>query len=228
MENLEKVIFKKRKIKSRKSIPFKIILVENITDSYLANVARRETIKKYSPNGSSCHQCRQKTLDSKTYCRSSTCIGVRGQFCGPCLGNRYGEDAIKALKDPNWICPPCRGICNCSICRTREGKRPTGILAPLAFRHGHNSVKDFLQSLNGKGEKNNTTDSMVNHIPPKTKIDEGNLLGFIKNSQAVMTRKPYDNEEVFLLGFKNNVPVTNVEYNIIELFDGQICKCMLS
>lgn len=44
--------------------------------------------------------CRQKTLDTKTMCRSGSCVGVRGQFCGPCLKNRYGESAEKALKDP--------------------------------------------------------------------------------------------------------------------------------
>lgn len=65
---------------------------------------------------------------------------------------RYGEDAVKALKDPNWHCPVCRGICNCSFCRAREGKRPTGILAPLAQKEGHKSVKDFLDSLKGEGE----------------------------------------------------------------------------
>lgn len=44
--------------------------------------------------------CRQKTLDTKTICRSGSCVGVRGQFCGPCLKNRYGESAEEALKDP--------------------------------------------------------------------------------------------------------------------------------
>lgn len=50
--------------------------------------------------GSTCHQCRQKTLDTKTYCRSEDCRGIQGQFCGPCLRNRYGEDVRKALIDP--------------------------------------------------------------------------------------------------------------------------------
>ena len=29
-------------------------------------------------------------------------------FCGVCLRNRYGQDARKALKDPDWWCPPCK------------------------------------------------------------------------------------------------------------------------
>lgn len=200
--------------------PFVIVPVESITESYMANIARRDTIKKYSQNGTSCHQCRQKTLDSKTYCRSTTCVGVRGQFCGPCLINRYGEDAAVALRDPNWKCPPCRGICNCSICRTREGKRPTGILAPLAFKYGHNSVKDFLQSLNGKGDIKKDQDNGNVKTTQRNNSDdedEGNLLGFNKDKKAVLSRKPKPDEDVSLIGFKNGQPITNVEYNVVSL-----------
>lgn len=52
------------------------------------------------PQGNTCHQCRQKTIDTKTVCRNQSCGGVRGQFCGPCLRNRYGEDVRSALLDP--------------------------------------------------------------------------------------------------------------------------------
>lgn len=64
------------------------------------------------PQGNTCHQCRQKTIDTKTVCRNQSCGGVRGQFCGPCLRNRYGEDVRSALLDPvgaeivfilNWV-----------------------------------------------------------------------------------------------------------------------------
>lgn len=64
---------------------------------------------------------------------------------------RYGENAREALLDPEWECPPCRGLCNCSICRTRDGKRPTGILAPTVQQEGFTSVKDFLLNLAEKG-----------------------------------------------------------------------------
>lgn len=151
---MEKVIYRKSQSfynKPNTTTPF--VSVENITEEYLNNIASKVIYKKYSSSdGTSCHQCRQKTTDSKTYCRSGNCIGVRGQFCGVCLKNRYGEDAREALLDSNWQCPPCRGLCNCSICRTRQGKRPTGILAPLAFQYGHKSVKDLLLSLKGEGE----------------------------------------------------------------------------
>ena len=94
-----------------------ILMPEDITDEMLANVADRVSDKVYSHDGTTCHQCRQKTTDVKTVCRSGNCAGVRGYFCGVCLLNRYGQDAREALKDPNWMCPPCMDVCNCSICR---------------------------------------------------------------------------------------------------------------
>lgn len=74
---------------------------EEITQRMLDNIAEKATGKDYdAKNGTSCHQCRQKTRDTKTVCRSGECIGVRGQFCGPCLKGRYGESAFEALQDP--------------------------------------------------------------------------------------------------------------------------------
>jgi hypothetical protein len=71
-----------------------------------------------------------------------------------CLQNRYGEDARVALKDPAWTCPPCRDICNCSLCRSRRGKCPTGQLIYTAEANGFKSAKDYLEYLDGrKGAK---------------------------------------------------------------------------
>ncbi|XP_059434671.1 uncharacterized protein LOC132167677 isoform X2 [Corylus avellana] len=81
----------------------------------------------YDPvKGKTCHQCRQKTLGQHTHCIK--CNLVQGQFCGDCLYMRYGENVIEANQNPNWICPVCRGICNCSLCRQGKGWMPTGSL----------------------------------------------------------------------------------------------------
>lgn len=121
---------------------------EDITEEELKMVADHSTGKVYDQAyGTTCHQCRQKTLDMKTICRNPNCSGVRGFFCGPCLRNRYGEDVRAALKNPEWICPPCRGNCNCSICRNRQGKRATGILVHLAHEYGYSNVSEYLESL---------------------------------------------------------------------------------
>ncbi|XP_061893684.1 cell division cycle-associated protein 7-like [Entelurus aequoreus] len=136
------------------SKPHIIRPVEDITEDQLQLVADNMTDKVYNRvTGSTCHQCRQKTVDTKTCCRHQECRGIQGQFCGPCLRNRYGEDIRKALLDPDWTCPPCRGICNCSFCRLREGRCPTGILFPLAQYHGFSDVHSYLRSLQHKAKR---------------------------------------------------------------------------
>lgn len=125
-----------------------LLMPEHVTPKMLANISYSSTGKVYNTStGTTCHQCRQKTVDQKTICRSGECSGVRGMFCGRCLQNRYGEEAEAALMNPNWSCPPCRGFCNCSICRNRNGKGATGILIHLAQSKGYDNVKDYLVSL---------------------------------------------------------------------------------
>ncbi|KAJ7398036.1 Cell division cycle-associated protein 7 [Pitangus sulphuratus] len=122
--------------------------VEDITEEELNNICGSAKEKVYNrAMGSTCHQCRQKTTDTKTNCRNPDCVGVRGQFCGPCLRNRYGESVRTALLDPTWRCPPCRGICNCSFCRQRDGRCATGVLVYLAKYHGFDNVHAYLKSL---------------------------------------------------------------------------------
>merc|ERR1712059_31991 len=128
-----------------------VLMPEDITKSMLDKVADRFGTKVYNQSiGTTCHQCRQKTVDTKTVCRSGECHGVRGYFCGRCLSIRYGEDAREALMDPTWKCPPCRGFCNCSICRNRNGKGATGILIQLAKSKGFDNVAAYLVSLQKK------------------------------------------------------------------------------
>ena len=109
--------FEELQPRKRRSMPHKWIFdpntnisnPEDITEDMLANVADYISQKEYDQvNGTTCHQCRQKTSDVKTICRSGRCVGGRGLFCGICLKNRYGEDARIVLKDPNWWCPPCK------------------------------------------------------------------------------------------------------------------------
>ncbi|XP_073402013.1 cell division cycle-associated protein 7 isoform X2 [Dendrobates tinctorius] len=130
------------------SIPHVVRPVEDITQEELDCICVNGREKVYNRvTGSTCHQCRQKTIDTKTNCRNPDCMGVRGQFCGPCLKNRYGEEVKTALLDPEWRCPPCRGICNCSFCRQRKGRCATGVLVYLAKYHGYDNVHAYLTSL---------------------------------------------------------------------------------
>ncbi|XP_072253136.1 cell division cycle-associated protein 7a [Leuresthes tenuis] len=139
---------RRRSFNGTKAIAHVVRPVEDITEAELQNICHNVREKVYnSSTGSTCHQCRQKTTDTKTNCRNPECVGVRGQFCGPCLRNRYGEEVQDALLNPEWQCPPCRGICNCSFCRAREGRCATGVLVYLAKYHGYDNVHAYLKSL---------------------------------------------------------------------------------
>jgi len=135
---------------SRHDVNVNVLQPEDVTSAMLSRIHRNGQKKVYNSDvGTCCHQCRQKTIDTKTVCRSGFCVGMKGQFCGTCLHNRYGELAEEALKDPNWQCPPCRRICNCSFCL----ETPTGQLYHLAKSKGFPSVHHYLQDLRHKWDQ---------------------------------------------------------------------------
>jgi len=194
MSDYDEEDFKNHEVRTKRSNPTKwekdpnvnVLMPENITPSMMKKVHMHGSKKYNTSIGTTCHQCRQKTVDTKTICRSGECVGVRGQFCGSCLRNRYGEDAKEALMDPNWKCPPCRNFCNCSICRNRSGKGATGILIHLAMSHGYDNVADYIASVQartkgGKKKKAKSSDDEASDeekeeeadtADPKPKVDE--------------------------------------------------------
>ena len=133
----------------------------DVTQKELDSVVLDPRVKKVykGANLSTCHQCRQKTTDMKTICRSGVCRGMLGQFCGVCLRNRYGENAVEALKNDSWCCPVCRDVCNCSFCLPRRGLRCTGVMLYEAQAHGFNDVMHYLDH--------------IKMVPLKDKIEEG-------------------------------------------------------
>ncbi|KAK9872600.1 hypothetical protein WA026_018732 [Henosepilachna vigintioctopunctata] len=197
-----------------------ILRPEEVTQEMLNNISYKLNDRIYDKlNGSSCHQCRQKTIDTKTVCRNFDCFGVRGQFCGTCALNRYGVDIAEALLDPNWACFVCQGICNCSFCRTRRGMRPTGILAPIAKREGHDSVKEFLDSLKLTLSEEDDLEEYMR--------DPETVLGF-KTDSIILTVN--GEEELFQCGL-GNLKATLIR-DFIEDFDncflGFTNECILS
>lgn len=148
-EEIRRVIFKKRRLYVEEE-PMIIEIDEgkggmSHLSVRLHSIADKTSAKVYDKlNGTTCHQCRQKTIDQKTICFNKNCMGTRGQFCGPCLRNRYGEEVRQALLSKTWVCPPCRGICNCSFCLPKKGRPPTGIMIHVAKEAGYDNVKDYL------------------------------------------------------------------------------------
>ncbi|KAK9077290.1 hypothetical protein SSX86_005627 [Deinandra increscens subsp. villosa] len=110
--------------------------------------------------GKSCHQCRQKTIGLRTKC--CKCTSVQGQFCGDCLFMRYGENVQEANANPDWVCPVCRDICNCSRCRKIKGWEPTGNLYRKALHLGYKSVAHYLIHTRGPhGKQEDIDDTTV-------------------------------------------------------------------
>lgn len=102
-------------------------------------------IQEATGEGKTCHQCRQKRTHYAAACTAVKNYGLCSlRYCRSCLRNRYGEVAEVVAQKANWTCPKCRGDCNCSMCRKKNGETPTGILAPAAKASGCSSVHDLL------------------------------------------------------------------------------------
>ncbi|KAK6150662.1 hypothetical protein DH2020_015594 [Rehmannia glutinosa] len=66
---------------------------------------------------------------------------IEGKTCHQC---RYGENVIEVNQNPEWVCPVCRGICNCSRCRRDKGWMPTGSIYRRVVKLGFKSVAHYL------------------------------------------------------------------------------------
>ncbi|KAJ3356299.1 hypothetical protein HDU83_001506 [Entophlyctis luteolus] len=95
-----------------------------------------------SVNGTSCHQCRQKTLDPKVKCTNEiiylkddgaeTRVPCTVMMDSLCLEGRYGQNVEEERAKGNWICP------------NFKGKLPTGQLKNTALQKGYKSVSEML------------------------------------------------------------------------------------
>ncbi|GAA5862951.1 hypothetical protein JCM8547_003631 [Rhodosporidiobolus lusitaniae] len=100
------------------------------------------------------HQAHDLTTTTFLHCtaqkptgKAKTLKQCGGKYCERCLSNRYGEDAaaINASgASSTWTCPSCRGICNCSSCRKKQGLEATGVLKGLVQENGASSAADLL------------------------------------------------------------------------------------
>ncbi|BAT75053.1 hypothetical protein VIGAN_01285200 [Vigna angularis var. angularis] len=124
----------------------------------------------YDPiKGETCHQCRQKTLGQHTHCNK--CELLQGKFCGDCLYMRYGENVMEANRNNKWVCPPCRGICNCSRCRRGKGWRPTGNIYSKVSKLGFKSVAHYLIKTRGTELEGSDAENSVAEEKSETSAD---------------------------------------------------------
>lgn len=96
--------------------------------------------------GVECHQCGQRDAGPRTRC--TKCYSGKGHLCGTCLQIRYGENITGVLcwleHGGSWICPACRGICNCAECRRRKGYPPASIVLKGYDSTQYKSVAHYL------------------------------------------------------------------------------------
>lgn len=108
-----------------------------------------------SEKGTTCHWCRQKTVETHVKCTGYECQNEAArpvQFCGMCLRNRHGEDIDLAVASGCWECPKCRkscgdgcdNCCNCGPCRKKAGLAPTHQVIRIARENGFDNVHDYL------------------------------------------------------------------------------------
>ncbi|KAI3976222.1 hypothetical protein MKX01_019168 [Papaver californicum] len=144
-----------------------------------------------SENGTTCHQCRQKTMEFVAACKNNSkpCTSAKKKnepcnlkFCHKCLTNRYGEKAEEVKLLDGWHCPKCRGICNCSFCRKKRGDIPTGMLIHRAKATGYESVSQLL-SLRGpervvslKKKSSSSTKELSKSRCGKENSQDGNIV----------------------------------------------------
>ncbi|CAH2046564.1 unnamed protein product [Thlaspi arvense] len=150
-----------------------------------------------------CHQCRQ-IRNVYGHCvtkkKSRTCPFM---LCPPCLKNRYGEDVEEVVVNTNWLCPRCRGLCNCSGCRRKNGLDPTGPLVGTAKKSGFNDVSKYL-------EKSEDADKHVYKTMAKMAIASPESLGqeiYVEKNRAIVEKK----EEVKLPQGIESIVVSGID-----------------
>ncbi|KAK9091200.1 hypothetical protein Sjap_024377 [Stephania japonica] len=131
---------------TRIEIATRVIPVRRSSPSPMEEASQKVNDGENEPKqGKTCHQCRQKAKNAFSLCknqRNGKPCPIK--FCQKCLLNRYGEKVEEVAVIIDWVCPKCRGICNCSCCMKKKGHQPTGMLAPTAKATGFSSVSEML------------------------------------------------------------------------------------
>ncbi|CAI8618361.1 unnamed protein product [Vicia faba] len=133
--------------------------------------------------GEKCHQCRLISISQMTSCNK--CELPQGMLCGDCLYTRYGENVIEVDCNIKWTCPSCREICNCNICRRKNGWMPTGNIYNKVTKLGFKSVAHYLIKTRRleKNREDSDAENIVAQETPETSQDS-TLIGPIQTRRA--------------------------------------------
>ena len=84
--------------------------------------------EKLSFSRNYCHSCRNLTTVQDSHsCRNFEKINTRKRicnktFCKTCIKNIF-PSFLSNLYNNDWICPCCKGVCNCSSCKKNKNKK---------------------------------------------------------------------------------------------------------
>ncbi|KAL1536901.1 hypothetical protein AAHA92_29477 [Salvia divinorum] len=153
-----------------------------------------------SGDGVHCHQCRQKTRVSAAACKNhmknKPCLV---KICSKCLLNRYGEKVEDVASFEEWMCPKCRGICNCSVCMKRRGHQPTGALTNTAKATGFSSVTEMLIA-EGLDNEKDVVFSARKRVKENLNADDNTTSKKMKHSKLAETSHTIRKEIVLPVG----------------------------
>jgi hypothetical protein len=90
-----------------------------------------EAARQTGQRGTSCHQCKNaRSIEQLAFCSNlfnkrtkqdfRTC---RKKYCEICLRKFYNE-SLETARQPDWVCPSCRGVCRCAACTRKRNKNP--------------------------------------------------------------------------------------------------------
>ncbi|XP_058187908.1 uncharacterized protein LOC131304613 isoform X2 [Rhododendron vialii] len=163
-------------------------------------------IRSSSDGNSTCHQCRHKAMGLVASCKNKKknkpCTT---SYCKNCLLNRYGEKVEEVTVLEDWLCLKCRGICNCSCCRKKQGHQPTGRLVHTAKATGFSSVSELLRVKGLEpavalpkqwGKENSVTENSSSHLNLDEKKQKRMKQEGLKEIQDSKRRKSKTNASI--------------------------------
>ncbi|KAI8025590.1 Cell division cycle-associated protein 7, partial [Camellia lanceoleosa] len=139
--------------------------------------------------------CRHRTMDFVAACKNlkkdKPCTI---KFCHKCLWNRYGEKTEDVAFFEDWNCPKCRGICNCSFCRSKD----TNPLVCLCTELGQLVFFSVSEILHAKGPENFGIKKIVKGIDivSKKEVKTSQIVGVVEEENKLETRVSKGNKEV--------------------------------
>ena len=121
--------------------------------------------EKLSLTRNYCHYCRSiTTVQDSDSCKNSEKINTRKRncnktFCKNCITNFF-PSFLTNLYSSNWICPCCKGVCNCSSCKKNKNKKNFDNL----FQNSNLSISPNNSLSNGQNNFKDNNNSNVNLI----------------------------------------------------------------